>query len=410
MGGLTRREERLLADVDRSIADGVSIMRWWRQADATNDFDQRFELTHVFNRPDTGYAFFDVAPLADGTPLPVNGDVPQLFYDQPKGLEFSRWCEEVREFSLRYFMRIADFRLPQATVDESAPRPPELLAPFAWCPRSTVVRQGFGFEQVYYKTLDGLVGRFGEDEAFAIVDARDLGRRFQWVVAAVSIFSFDLSFPPDPDLPRLTVPLPEKAWVVLAPQFVTDESAPEPGVCARYGFGYSMLPPTGDDGSFIAYGPGQFQAGFQLFEFSVLESGYVSVRMPFVVDRPSAVVRLNADPFDWAALGAEIATLGRGGRWIEPLRLAADLPPFRWGRAIGFDPVFTGIELFNLATLGWARRTLCISREQLEKLFLVFHFSQYYTMMTGSLLTWRQIADWRDEATLPEWVITGRSS
>jgi hypothetical protein len=306
-------------------------------------------------------------------------------------------------------MRVADFRRPQVVVDDSVPRPPAPLEPFAWCPRGYVSRVGFGFEQVWFRTLDGEIGRFPPEETFAIVDVTELGRRYQWIVACVRIFSFDLSFPLDPDRSRLLLPLPEKAWVVLAPPFVLDQRAPEPGVCARYGFGYAMLAPVGPPG-FLAYGPGQFRAGFQLFEFSVLEDGVVRVRMPFVVDRARAVANLNLDPVDWLFLTAEAATLGWASPYLSPLRRAAELLPFRWGRAISFDPVFTGIDLLNLATLGQAARRLCISREQLEKLFLIFHYDQYYTMMTGSLLTWRQIADWRDEASLPEWVLSGRSA
>ena len=83
-----------------------------------------------------------------------------------------------------------------------------------------------------------------------------------------------------------------------------------------------------------------------------------------------------------------------------------DLP---W-RPGSFDPVFAFIDLVNLATLGQASRQLCISKDQLEKFFLVFHFAQYYTMITGTLLTWRQIDDWMDPANIPLWVKTGRSA
>jgi hypothetical protein len=82
--------------------------------------------------------------------------------------------------------------------------------------------------------------------------------------------------------------------------------------------------------------------------------------------------------------------------------------PFRPG---SFDPVFAGIDLLNLMTLGQASKQLCISKEQLEKIFLIFHFNQYYTMITGSLLTWRQIPNWlAPEEELPPFVVTGRTS
>jgi hypothetical protein len=37
----------------------------------------------------------------------------------------------------------------------------------------------------------------------------------------------------------------------------------------------------------------------------------------------------------------------------------------------------------------------------------VRHFLQHYQTIVGSLLTWRSIADWCDEAALPEWVRRG---
>jgi len=129
--------------------------------------------------------------------------------------------------------------------------------------------------------------------------------------------------------------------------------------------------------------------------------------MPFVVNRPTRILDISLDPIDWGFTAAEILTCGRASRLLEPLHAAFDSLPWRPG---GFDPVFTGIDLLNLFTLGQASRQLCISKDQLEKFFLVFHFDQYYTMITGSLLTWRQIPDWQNPATIPLWVKTGRSS
>jgi hypothetical protein len=70
----------------------------------------------------------------------------------------------------------------------------------------------------------------------------------------------------------------------------------------------------------------------------------------------------------------------------------------------------TGISLANLVTGGLAGRQFCISMEELQRRFLVQHFMQHYEMLTGSVLTWRQIPDWLDQANLPQWVITGLSS
>jgi hypothetical protein len=57
-----------------------------------------------------------------------------------------------------------------------------------------------------------------------------------------------------------------------------------------------------------------------------------------------------------------------------------------------------------------AAKDLCISKEQLEKDFLVQHFRQHYQMIVGSLTTWRRIPDWLDATSLPDWVRSGVSS
>lgn len=401
--GFTWEERNLLDNVDRCLAQGVAIMDWWRQADATGSIADRFELTRVFNRPEYSYAFFDTVPLAAG-PLPVMGDVPLVFYDQPKALEVELWAREVREFALHYFMRVSDFRLPQWLTGDA---PAGLPAPFdllSWCPKSYVTREGFGFQQLYYKLrATGEIGRFPEGQQFTIVDQRELGARYEWVVARVRIFNFVLSFPLNPDLPKVAFPLPEAQYIILSPAFVEDTLDPRPGFEGRFQFGYAMLKPSHDD-SVLAYGPGQFDAGFQLFTFTVRADGSTWVRMPFVVNRPTKILNLSLDPIDWGFKAAEILTLGRANRLLEPLHAAFQGLP---GRPGGFDPVFTSIDLLNLATLGQASRQLCISRRQLEEFFLVFHFDQYYTMITGSLLTWRQVQNWLDEAAIPEWVKTG---
>lgn len=406
-GDWTWEERNLLANVDRCLADGIAIKDWWRHADATGAIPDSFDLTRVFNRPERSYSFFASVPLPGG-PLPVMGDVPWVYYDQAKGRELVKWTREVEEFALRYFMRISSFRLPQAVVPADAP--PPLPPPFdllSWCTRSFVTRQGFGFQQLYYKLRgSGRIGRFSEAESYAIVDQRELATKYEWVVANVQVFDFQLSFPLDPDLPRVSLPLSESQYIILSDAFVADQIEPEPGIRGRFQFGYAMLKPLHDD-SVLAYGPGQFDAGFQLFTFTVGDDSVIRVRMPFVVNRPTRILDISLDPLDWGLRAADLLTGGRAAPLLEPLHAALGALPWRPG---GFDPVFAGIDLANLLSLGLAGRLLCITKDQLEKFFLVFHFDQYYTMITGSLLTWRQIADWLDTAAIPLWVKTGRSS
>jgi hypothetical protein len=84
-----------------------------------------------------------------------------------------------------------------------------------------------------------------------------------------------------------------------------------------------------------------------------------------------------------------------------------DRRPFRLGT---FDPVYGVVSLANFVSAGLAAEQLCISRETLDKQFLVQHFRQHYQTVVGSLLTWRQIDDWTNDAALPTWVVTGQSA
>jgi hypothetical protein len=406
LAGFSYEERNILANVDSCLAQGIAIMDWWRRAEATGSITESFELTQVPNRPDKGYSFFATAPLPSG-PLPVMGDVPNVFYDQPKGRwDLRHWTGNVREFALRYFTRISSFELPQEVVPEGTPTPPPPFNLLSWCPQAFVTKEGFGYQQLYYKLrATGEIGRFPAAESFTIVDQRELATKYEWVVAIVDIFNFVLSFPPNPDLPRFGFPMKQSQYIIFSDAFLVDETDPAPGLRGRYQFGYAMLKPRHDD-SILVYGPGQFDAGFQLFTFTVQDAGTVRVNMPFVVNRPTQILSISLDPLDWAIRGAEILTCGLAKPLLEPLHAVLDDLP---GRPGGFDPVFTSIDLLNLVTLGQASRQFCISKDQLEKFFLVFHSEQYYTMITGSLLTWRQVGDWQDPANIPLWVKTGRS-
>ena len=157
----------------------------------------------------------------------------------------------------------------------------------------------------------------------------------------------------------------------------------------------------------LAFGPGQFRASFQLIHFRVLASGEIHLDLVFVVNRPEQVLRVAFAPFDWGLRLANLFTLGLAGPFLTPLRWAAGRWPLRLGT---FDPVGGFVSLANLATGGAAARDYCISWEQLERQFLVQHFMQHYQMVTSSLLTWRQYADWLDRAALPGEVIRGEAT
>lgn len=406
-GGLDARDRAILAGVEDALADGRELLGWWRAARRADRFAQRFELVTTFNRPDTGFSFFDTAPVA-GSPLRVMGDHADLLYDRPKSggpaAAASSWMDrQMREFALRYFLRVSDSRDPEVVSRAGGAPLPAFLQALSWCPEADPGLRGFGYTQLYYKRRDGRVGKFPPAERHAIVDLRTIGEEYEWVVLLVRIFDFNLAFHPlGSRLPAIDVPLRERQLAVLHRDFIADRDAPEPGVLGEYGPGYAVLPNPLARGV-LAYGPGHFGAGFQLFRFRVLESGEVRAVLTFVVNRPERLVNLSLDPSVWLTeLASQVLPGDVFERYVPPAGSRS--------QSDGFDPILGSLSLLNAMTGGLAARRFCISGEQLEKDMLVKHYTQNFEMIEGSVFTWRQIPDWLDRAALPGWVKTGVSA
>lgn len=409
---LTEQDRALLQTVEGFLRDGLALKRWWERTDAANSYAQRIPLDREFNRPAGAYGFFDQVQLEGGL-LPVMGNVQDMFYDQPRSpspslREAAAWMrDQIREFVLHYFMRVSAFREPEAYVPQRRIAPPNYLSALSWCPQEDITRQGFGFRQLYYKLSGtGQVGKFHTREQPAIVDLREIGPKYEWIVLRVRIFDFNFTFNPlGPGGPSITVPLNEQSYLIMSRDFIQNEERPEPGLLSRYGMGYAFVREMTE--GLVAYGPGQFRAAIETFRFDVLESGEIRVRMVFVADRPQRVANVPVDPVNWSFGLADLFSFGLTSRLLAPVKNALG----RWPTgAVTFDPVFPSISLLNALTADQASENLCISRETLETEFLVKHFMQHYQTMVGSLLTWRQVPDWLDEAALPEWVVAGRSA
>jgi len=196
----------------------------------------------------------------------------------------------------------------------------------------------------------------------------------------------------------------EESYLIVHKDFVNYRIKPIPGVLAEYGIGYAFIKnPTETQ---FGYGPGEFDAALELINFRIYETGYISVRMIFVANRPSQIVNLVIDPVDIGFRLADLFSFGLASRILAPTRGALDLLPLR----VRVDPVSAYVSAAGLLSGGSAARTLCISREQLDRFFLLQHFEQHYQTLNGSLTTWRQIPDWLKEAELPNWIVTGMSS
>ena len=409
---LTQEERRVLAAVPQALRGGIELLEWWRVANATNSYAYRYKETLVFNRPqDSSFGFFDTVRLSTG-PQPVNGNVQYMFYDEPKSPPAraaekvaAHWLNgQVREFILRYFMRISDFRQPQQVPSPHQPAPPG-LGFLSQC-KDDPQRIGFGFSQIFYKRTNGEVGRFRENQHDAIVDLRTLGREFDWIVLKNPIFNFTFDVAPLGTVaPQLVLPIVVSNYLVISRQFVVDEG-PGPGRLGRYGFGYAFvrdpLP------SPFGYGPGELEPAFELLTWDVKENGEITSRAVFVANEPEKMLNLSIDPFAWGfqllyAFGTE-----KVQELMQPVRRFYNSLP--WS-GLRFDPVFPSIQLLNLFTLNQASERFCISVDELRKFFLYLHFKQHYDTILGSLQTWRQIPDWTvPEHELPPFVRDGRSA
>ncbi len=407
---LTAEDRLFLKNVEYYLAEGIALKRWWEQAEASNSYEEKFKLERTVHRPDTSYGFFGHAPM-DGGLAPVMGNVQNMLYDRPKlnsvgAQEPVEWVrQQIREFVLHYFMRVSSFRQPEAYVDPERSASPSWLGRISACTTPREARAGFGFSQIYYKlAATGEVGKFSADDQFAIVDLREVGAKYEWLVLKVRIFDFSVKLRPFGDSgPELVFALDEESHLILNREFVVDQERPSAGVLGRYGLGYAFIKSSSK--GFLAYGPGEFEAAFELIQFDALDSGEVQVRMVFVANRPQSIVNVPLAPIDWSFRLADILTLGVSSKLLAPVKEVVDRVPLRLGV---FDPVYTSINLLNALTGDQAAEQLCLSKDQLDKVFLLQHFMQHYATIAGSLMTWRQITDWLDGDSLPAWVTTGR--
>jgi hypothetical protein len=402
------RDRVLLGSVAAALADGRGLKQWWERTDASGGYAQRFDLARTFNSPDRAFGFFDEVAVG-GRTLPVMGVVQEMLYDRPKTTkDFERTRNQLREFVLHYFMRVSDYREPEAFDQPPAPAASTVLAGLSWCPTVEVIRRGFGFSQLFSKRRDAAwVERFSERSAFAILDLREVARAYDWLLCKVDIFDFSVSFRLlGREGASLVVPLRETNYIVVSPDFIADRDAPESGVLGEYGLGYALIKYVDRDTVF-GYGPGLFDAGFQLINFKISTDGTIRVRLVFVVTRPGAILSVPFRPVGWGIDVTDLLSFGLSSRLFGPIFRAAErfsLPDVR------FDPLSAYVRLANLLTGGRAGEDFCISREQLEHDFLVQHFSQHYRTIVGSLMVWRRVPDWLDPEGIPHWATTGVTS
>jgi len=408
---MTEEDQQILSSLDGFLSDGRALKSWWDDAYTSDGFSERFDLVHTLHRPEKSFGFFGKANLESGNTMPVMGVRDELFYDQPKAAGDSQttmveWTrDQIREFVLHYFLRISDFRLPQSVVESDDL--PKFLKPLSWKPKESIQRKGMGFSQVYYKLSEtGEIGKFDEETALEIVDLREIGKTYEWIVVKLQVFDFSVTMQPmGDDTPSVTMPLKESTYLILTPEFITNIDNPQPGVLGEYGFGYAFVknPHRGP----FAYGPGEFEAAFQTINFKVMDSGEVRLIMTFVSDQPEKIMNLSFDPVNWSFNLADFMSFGMTSRMFKPIKHILDDMPLK---AENVDPTIPALDFLNAVTGGQLGEKLDMRKERLYKGFLTQHSMQHYQTLLGSLRTWRQISDWLDADTLPDWVVEGQSS
>jgi len=405
MSELSIVDRTITGYAENTLAEGAELARWFEEKDAQNSFAERFDVVREFNEGHGSFGFFDTAPVG-GRDLRVMGLVQEMPYDRQKTATGQEILPQVREFILRYFMRVSHLRQPEPAADANGGTKSTWLKMMSWLPEAHESQQGFGFQQLYYKLRDGDVGKFGPEEAGAIVDLRQIGSKYDWIVLQVEIFNFNLSFAPlGAAAPRMMYPLKEQNYLVLGPQFVRNRERGTPGVLGEYGYGYAFIPYAPAGGmEMLAYGPGHFAAAFQSLYFRVMDSGDIRVRGVFIVNRPDKVAKIDIDPIDWSFRLADLVTFNMASRFMSPVKDIAEKLPLRIS---GIDPVGTYISMVNYLSGGRAAQQLGHSMSVLEKRMLLQHFMQHYEMLINSLMVWRKVVDWTDSANLPDYCRRG---
>lgn len=401
----------IVENAERFLSDGLALKRWFEDRERSEGYAS-FDLVQTYNRPDRSSGFFGKAPVGPRS-MPVMGVIDEVFYDQPKAsgrsrVQSAKWMrDQIREFVMRYFLRVSDYRRPQVVADAGGGVLAGLLEPISWRPSEEVERDGMGFSQIFGRRIGGgRFERFPQKEQSQVIDLREIGSTYETLILRLQVYQFNVAMRPlGASAPQFLVPLKEESFLIVTPEFVRSVDDPEEGVLGEYGFGYAFIKNPGR-GPF-AYGPGEFEAAFQTITFRVLEGGETWVRMVFVSDQPRKIMNLTLDPVQWSFTLADLMSFGQASRILAPFKSVLEQMPFR---DFNLDPTVPALDWMNTLTAGQASEQLSFSRDELYRGFLRRHSLQHYQTVLGSLRTWRQIADWLDEGGLPEWVRRGLSS
>ena len=450
---LNELDHRRLSRVKLSLERGLQVYKWWKQTVGNRwarDFNARLE--DILTAPDrdvfpllspisqndlrgvdqespreANFGFFDHFQL-DGRKQPIMGVVLQTFFDKPK--EFvaeghdieavlERWCDSVREFFLRYLIRLTSFNemLPYVNPEK---RPVEqYLRPFSWNQDDEQQQTGFGFSQIYYKRRG--IDRFGKFrdadrdkinlKSVEDIEGSSRNGMFDWIVLDIQMH--DLRLQP---VRGFNLFVRDEVLVVLHREFIIRDDQPKEGIRRRYAFGYASLEdhPSDYTNSLVWQRP---KFGFLLNEILVNDNGESLIRSTLVAERLPRLASVN--PWSWPLDLGDLACLGLLRPALSLSLDAADVafpggfapvlaPLKRLAHRLSVGPSFDAfgpiIDLANFVTFGQAERQLSISKEELLKSILTDMARSFVATAIGSRGAWRAISDWTQEEQIPEWL------
>jgi hypothetical protein len=326
---------------ERSLADGGEIHRWFQQRQRTADYAERFVVSPDDGRADEGFCFFDEVAVG-GSRLPVMGFAQEAFFDRQKLGNPEAIRAQLREFVLGYLLRVS-------------------------------AAAGTSYQQLYFKlAATGQIGKFVNQERVRVVDLREVGSKYDWIV---------LKTKGSMDAPCL----------MIGPGLVTDVEGPGSDGLADYGYGFAFVPNAPARSGMIASRADYVRVGVQTTTFRLTADGEIRVRTLFVVNRPDRIAAVDVEPIGWGLQIADLVTFRMASRVASSMLAMSERLPLNAGRV---DPIAAYLWMANAITGGLAEKHLGLSKAVLEKRMLLAQFRQQEELLRRLLQVWRTVPDW----------------
>ncbi len=241
-------EKFLVQKTEEAIVSGLQLKNWYETkfADGTLSLTQ-IDIGKPFRLKNQVRVFFDTLPV-NGVSTSIMGCVQEGEFTRVEG---PNKREKLREFVLKQFLPGAHW-----TADDGHPG-------------------GFGVEQSLYQAADDSYAIFPESNRNTVVDLRDLGPRYRWVLLTVQIHDFIMDFGP------IRKRFEEAACVVPNAAFVEVKDDPSPDCELEITTGYPFVEFAPIPNVF-GFGPGKFGAAIKLYTFMLMRNGDIRTRMGFM--------------------------------------------------------------------------------------------------------------------------------